>query len=46
MKLHALRQGDEAVLKQIGEGKDIMSVLCLSILLVLELRCVTNSETL
>lgn len=27
-KLQALRQGDEAVIKQVGEGKDIMSILC------------------
>jgi tRNA A37 methylthiotransferase MiaB len=26
----ALQQGDEAVLKQVGRGKDIMSILCKS----------------
>ena len=30
-KKRALRQGDEAVMKQIGEGKDIMSILSTSI---------------
>ena len=26
-KQHALQRGDEAVMKQVGEGKDIMSIL-------------------
>jgi hypothetical protein len=29
-KKTALQQGDEAVLKQVGRGKDLMSILCLS----------------
>ena len=27
-KLAALEQGDEAVMRQVGEGKDVMSILC------------------
>lgn len=29
-KKEALKQGDEAVVEQIGKGKDIMSILCMS----------------
>lgn len=29
-KLDALRQGDEVLLKQLGDGKDVMSILCVS----------------
>lgn len=28
MKKEALKAGDEAVVQQVGEGKDIMSILC------------------
>lgn len=27
-KLDALRHGDKAVIEQVGEGKDVMSILC------------------
>jgi hypothetical protein len=30
-KRRALREGDEAVARQIGQGKDVMSVLCMCI---------------
>lgn len=32
-KLSALNNGDESVLRQMGEGKDVMSILCKSLLL-------------
>jgi hypothetical protein len=31
-KKSALRRGDKAVLEQIGEGKDILSILCKGII--------------
>ena len=31
-KKAALQQGDESVLKQVGRGKDIMSILCMVLL--------------
>ena len=27
-KLEALKQGDKAVIEQVGQGKDVMSILC------------------
>lgn len=40
-KKAALEKGDDAVLRQLGAGKDIMSILCMS--LVISTACLTTS---